>query len=150
MLFLIIAGALIFSYFLSLAQVPTVLLGWIADLEVSRYVILALIIFIYLLLGCIMDAGAMLILTMPIVYPIIRTCGFDPIWFGVICVIMMNAAMITPPVGVAVYVTTGVAKNVPMSTIFRGALPFLIAMVLVSAIVTVFPQVALFLPNFMR
>ncbi len=149
MLLFIITGALVFSYFLAVSQIPVVLLGWIGELEVSRYVILGIIIFVLLLLGCIMDVGAMLVLTMPVLYPIVLALEFDPIWFGVIAVLMMNAGLITPPIGLNVYVTAGVAKDVPMATIFRGVLPFLIAIVLVSAIVTVFPQVALFLPSLM-
>ena len=150
MLLFIICGALVFSYFLAVSQVPPVLLGFIADMEVSRYVILAIIIFILLLLGCVMDVGAMLVLTMPIIYPIIKTLNFDPIWFGVICVLMMNAGLITPPIGMNVYVTAGIAKDVKMTTVFRGVLPFVIAIIIVSILVTVFPQIALFLPSMMN
>ncbi len=150
MLLFIFAGALVMSSFLTLAHITTGLLSAVAALEVSRYVILAIIIFILLLLGCILDVGAMLILTMPIIYPLLLSLGFDPIWFGVIAVLMMNAGLITPPIGMNVYVTASVAKDVPMSTIFRGVLPFVIGIVAVAAIVTAFPQIALFLPGIMK
>jgi tripartite ATP-independent transporter DctM subunit len=145
----LVAGANVFSYFLALSTIPTAVSSWMAGLQVSRYVILSIIIIIYLILGCFLDAISMMVLTMPVIFPVIKALGFDPIWFGVICVIMMEAGLITPPVGLNVYTLAGVVKDVPMQTIFRGAVPFLIAMVAVVIIITFFPKICLFLPSMM-
>ncbi len=145
----LVAGANVFSYFLALSTIPAVVSSWMAGLAVSRYIILAIIVSIYLMLGCFLDAISMMVLTMPVIFPVIKTLGFDPIWFGVICVIMMEAGLITPPVGLNVYTLAGVVKDVPMQTIFRGALPFLLSMIAVVILVTLFPKIALFLPSMM-
>ena len=145
----LVAGANVFSYFLALSTIPMAVSSWMADLQVSRYVILTIIILIYLILGCFLDAISMMVLTMPVIFPVVKTLGFDPIWFGVICVIMMEAGLITPPVGLNVYTLAGVVKDVPMQTIFRGAAPFLISMIAVVILITIFPKIALFLPNMM-
>ncbi len=139
----LVAGANVFSYFLALSTIPTVVSAWMTGLQVSRYIVLAIIILIYIMLGCFLDAISMMVLTMPVIFPIVKTLGFDPIWFGVICVIMMEAGLITPPVGLNVYTLTGVVKDVPMQTIFRGAIPFLLAMFGVVIIITIFPRIAL-------
>jgi tripartite ATP-independent transporter DctM subunit len=145
----LVAGANVFSYFLALSTIPMAVSTWMAGLQVSRYVILSIIIAIYLILGCFLDAISMMVLTMPVIFPVIKALGFDPIWFGVICVIMMEAGLITPPVGLNVYTLAGVVKDVPMQTIFRGALPFLISMIAVVIIITIFPKICLFLPSMM-
>lgn len=145
----LVAGASVFSYFLALSTIPMAVSSWMGGLEVSRYVILTIIILIYLILGCFLDAISMMVLTMPVIFPVIKALGFDPIWFGVICVIMMEAGLITPPVGLNVYTLAGVVKDVPMQTIFRGAAPFLISMVAVVILITIFPKIALFLPSMM-
>jgi len=145
----LVAGASVFSYFLALSTIPTAVSSWMAELQVSRYIILSIIIIIYLFLGCFLDAISMMVLTMPVIFPIITALGFDPIWFGVICVIMMEAGLITPPVGLNVYTLAGVVKDVPMQTIFRGAVPFLISMIVVVILITIFPKIALFLPSMM-
>lgn len=149
MLFLIIAGAYIFGYFLAITQIPATLATYIGMLAVSRYVVLAVIIILLLILGCIIDIGAMIVLTMPVILPTIMVLDFDPIWFGVLAVLMMNAGLITPPVGVSVYAVAGISGGVPVSDIFRGALPFLIAIIATVVILTAFPQIALFLPALM-
>ena len=145
----LVAGANVFSYFLALSTIPMAVSSWMAGLAVSRYVILSIIVIIYLILGCFLDAISMMVLTMPVIFPVIKALGFDPIWFGVICVIMMEAGLITPPVGLNVYALAGVVKDVPMQTIFRGAVPFLLAMVVVVIIITIFPIICLFLPSMM-
>jgi TRAP-type C4-dicarboxylate transport system permease large subunit len=103
----------------------------------------------YIFLGMFLDALAMMLLTMPIVFPIIVSLGFDPIWFGVIFVRIGEIAVITPPVGINVYVIKGVAKDVPLETIFQGIFPFLIADLINLAILVAFPQISLFIPNTM-
>jgi tripartite ATP-independent transporter DctM subunit len=149
MVLFLVAGATVFSYFLALSTIPAQVSAWIAGLEVSRYVVLAIIIGIYFLLGCFLDSVSMMVLTLPVVFPVIVTLHFHPIWFGVVAILMMEAGLITPPVGLNVYTLAGVAKDVPMAEIFRGATPFLVAIILTAVVLTVFPQIALYLPSLM-
>jgi C4-dicarboxylate transporter DctM subunit len=138
---------MIFNVFMAVSQFPTELSNFLSGLDVNRYIIFSGIVCIYLILGCLMDSFAMLVLTIPVFYPIIKGLGFDPIWFGVIIVIMMEQGLITPPVGLNVYVISGLVKDVPMGTIFRGIFPFWIAMLICVLILTIFPKIALFLVN---
>jgi tripartite ATP-independent transporter DctM subunit len=149
MVLFLVAGATVFSYFLALSTIPTQVSAWIAGLEASRYVILAIIIVIYFVLGCFLDAISMMVLTLPVVFPVIVSLNFHPIWFGVLAVLMMEAGLITPPVGLNVYTLAGIAKDVPMVEIFKGATPFLIAIIATAAILTFFPKIALYLPSLM-
>ena len=149
MVLFLVAGANVFSYFLALSTIPTAVSTWMAELQVSPYIIFAIIVSIYLVLGCFLDAISMMVLTMPVIFPVITTLGFDPIYFGVICVLMMEAGLITPPVGLNVYTLAGVAKDVPMEDIFRGALPFLFSIIAAVIVITIFPKIALFLPSMM-
>jgi len=149
MVLFLVAGATVFSYFLALSTIPAVVSGWIAGLEVSRYVVLAIIIAIYFMLGCFLDAVSMMVLTLPVIYPVIVALNFNPIWFGVVAVLMMEAGLITPPVGLNVYTLAGIAKDVPMAEIFKGAMPFLISIFVVAILLIIFPQVVLYLPNLM-
>ena len=117
---------------------------------VSRYIVMALILFLLLILGTFMEGIAILVLTMPILYPLVIDLGFSGIWFGIIMVVMLNIGLVTPPVGVNVYVTAGVAKDVPLMTIFRGVIPLWIAMIVCAILLVVFPQIATFLPSLMK
>jgi tripartite ATP-independent transporter DctM subunit len=147
MIFLIIIGANIFSSFLGLAKIPMGLADFVAGLEMPRIVILAGIILIYIIMGCVMDCYAIMILTVPIIFPVVEALHFDPIWFGVLMVIVLEVGLITPPVGLNVFVLKAAAPKVPMTTIFRGIWPFLIAALLSIVILIAFPQIALFLPS---
>jgi tripartite ATP-independent transporter DctM subunit len=149
MVLFLVAGANVFSYFLALSNIPAAFSSWLTGLEVSRYVILGILVLAYLILGCFLDAISMMVLTMPVIFPVITSLGFDPIYFGVICVLMMEAGLITPPVGLNVYTLAGVAKDVPMEEIFRGTLPFLISIIAVVILITLFPKICLFLPSMM-
>jgi len=149
MIFMILAGAYVFTYFMALTMIPMNLSLYLSELELSRYAILAVILIAYLILGCFLDATSMMVLTLPVIFPTILKLGFDPIWFGVISVLMMEAGLITPPLGLNIFVISGVAK-VPMGTVFKGAVFFLFAIFAVVLLVTVFPQIALFLPGIMR
>jgi tripartite ATP-independent transporter DctM subunit len=149
MVLFLVAGANVFSYFLALSTIPMVTSTWVAQLEVSRYLILLIIIVVYLFLGCFLDAISMMVLTMPVIFPIILTLHFDPIWFGVIAVLMMEAGLITPPMGLNIFTVAGVAKDVPVETIFKGVAPFLLAIFAVVFMVTLFPKLALLLPAMM-
>jgi tripartite ATP-independent transporter DctM subunit len=144
--FTIIIGAMIFNTLLSISGLSAILTGWIASMTVSPYFVLLIVLLVYLVLGMFMDPLAMTLLTVPTFVPIMVKIGFNPIWFGVIYVIMSEIAMITPPVGVNVYVIQGVTK-VPLEVIFRSIFPFLIAMVACVILLIIFPQICLFLPN---
>ena len=150
MIFIIVIGATVFGHFLAVTKIPFELSGFIAGLGVSRYVVMALILFLLMVLGCFMEGIAILVLSMPILYPLVTGLGFDGIWFGVIMVVMLNIGLVTPPVGVNVYVTAGVAKDVPLMAIFRGVIPLWIAMIVCAILLVAFPQIATFLPSLMR
>jgi tripartite ATP-independent transporter DctM subunit len=149
MLYLIVIGANVLNPFLALTQLPAMLGNTMTSLGLGPYGVLLCIVIAYLILGMFMDGLAMLVVTVPIFFPIITGLGFDPIWFGVIAVIVVEMGMITPPVGLNVFVVKGVAEDVPMATIFRGVLPFWFAMVACLAIITLFPQIALVIPQAM-
>jgi len=149
MLFIILGGVFIMGYFLAVSRVPLVVSDFVAGLHVSRYLILVLILFIYVILGMLMNIGPIILLTLPIFFPTVVALGFDPIWFGVIMVIMMEMGQITPPIGMNVFAIAGVARDVPMWTIFKGIFPFVIMQALMIAILIVFPQIATWLPSLM-
>jgi tripartite ATP-independent transporter DctM subunit len=147
MAFVILIGSVILGYFLTVTRLPFGLADIVSGLEVNRYLILAIVIFIYIFLGSIMSAIAMIMITVPIFFPIIDALGFDPIWFGIILVRVCEIGQITPPVGINVYVMKGIADDVPLQTIFKGIFPFLLTDVLHVLLLIAFPQISLFLPN---
>jgi len=150
MVFVILIGAGILGYFLAVTRLPFMLVTVIGELEVNRYIILAAVVMIYLLLGAIMSSMAMVVLTVPIIFPVITALGFNPVWFGIIIVRVVEMGQITPPVGINVYVMKGTSKDVSMQTIFRGVVPFIIADILHICMLIIFPQIATFLPNMMN
>jgi tripartite ATP-independent transporter DctM subunit len=150
MVLVIVAGATVFGHFLAITRIPYALATWVSELALPNFGIMAFIILVYLVGGCFIDALALILLTIPIFYPVVTNMGYDPIWFGVIIVLVTQMGVITPPVGVNVYVVHGVVKDVPLESIFKGAFPFLIALILCALILIPFPQIALFLPSFMR
>ena len=147
MLYMIVVGANVLNPFLALTDVPQSLGQGLDALGLGPYGTLAVILLSYVVLGMFLDGLAMLVITVPIYYPVIVAAGFDPIWFGVIAVIVIEMGMITPPVGLNVFVVRGVSGGVPLQTIFRGILPFLAAMVATLALIVLFPQIALLIPN---
>ena len=147
MVMIIVAGATVFGHFIAIAKIPILLADWVVGLPLPPMAIMGVIIFIYLLGGCFMDALALITLTIPIFYPAILALGFNPIWFGVIIVLVTEMGVITPPVGINVYVIKGIAPDVPLQTIFRGIIPFLGAQLATAAILIFFPQLATFLPG---
>ena len=149
MIFLIIIGANIFSTFLGLARLPMGLADFVMGLALPETVILYAIIIIFILLGCVMDCYAIMILTVPIIFPVIEAMHFDPIWFGVLMVIVLEMGLITPPVGLNVFVLKSAAPDVPLTVIFKGIWPFLLSTLAAIILLTIFPQIALFLPSFM-
>jgi C4-dicarboxylate transporter DctM subunit len=150
MIFAILIGAWLFCYFLAITRIPMELAGLVAGLPVPNLVIMGAILLILLMLGCFMDSISVVILTMPIFFPVVVALGFNPIWFGVIVVLLVEMGLITPPVGPNVFIIAGVAKDVPMYSIFRGIAPFLIADIVCAVILVAFPKIALFLPMTMH
>jgi len=147
MIFLIIIGANIFSSFLALTGIPFMLADAIVALALPRMAILLMIIFVFILLGCVMDCYAIMILMVPILFPVIQAMHFNPIWFGVIMVIVLEVGLITPPVGLNVFVISGAVPDVPLTTIFKGVWPFLIAAVVCITLIIFFPEIVYFLPS---
>jgi tripartite ATP-independent transporter DctM subunit len=145
--FTVLIGALLFGYFLTVTQVPQKVTEFLTGLGVGPYGVLALIMLMYLALGCLMDAMAMIILTVPIIFPVVSALGFDPIWFGVIIVMTVELGLIHPPVGMNVFVIKSVIKDVKFSTIFAGVLPFIVTDLIRLVILIVFPIIATFLPS---
>ena len=150
MVLVIVTGATVFGHFLAITRIPFELAGWVKGLPLPPWGIMGVIIFIYLIGGCFMDSLALILLTIPIFFPVALNIGYDPIWFGVIIVMVTQIGVITPPVGVNVYVVSGVAKDVPLEIIFKGTFPLLLALIAAVILMVIFPQIALFLPSFMR
>ena len=146
-IFTILIGALLFGYFLTVTQTPQHLTATLAGLGIGRYGILALIMLMYLGLGCVMDAMAMVILTIPIVFPLITALGFDPIWFGIIIVMTVELGLIHPPVGMNVFVIKSVIGEVRIATIFAGVIPFVITDIVRLCVLIAFPAISTWLPG---
>jgi tripartite ATP-independent transporter DctM subunit len=147
LVFLILIGALVFGPFLALSGLPEHIAQSLAGLNVPRVVILIMILAVYILLGTFLEGFSMLVLTLPIVFPIITALGYDPIWFGVVMVIVLEMGLIDPPVGINVFIVKGLVPDVPMSEIFAGIVPFWFAMMVCIAILIMFPEIATFIPN---
>ena len=145
--FTVLIGALLFGYFLTITQTPQKVTEFLTGLGIGRYGVLALIMVMYLVLGCLMDAMAMIILTVPIIFPVVTALGFDPIWFGVIIVMTVELGLIHPPVGMIVFVIKSVIGDVSFSTIFKGVLPFIVTDLIRLAILIAFPILATWLPS---
>lgn len=150
MIMFLVMAATIFGRFLALTGLPSMLASTAAALPIPPVAVMAVILFIYLILGLFIDALALILLTVPIFYPVALQLGFDAIWFGVIIVMVVGMGVITPPVGANIYVVAGTIRDVPVINIFRGVWPFLLAVIACIIIMTAFPQVALFLPDLLR
>jgi tripartite ATP-independent transporter DctM subunit len=149
MIFTILIGAILFNNFLILASMPTLVSGWITALPLGKTAILLVIIGMYFILGCLLDSLAMILLTIPIVFPIVSALGYDPVWFGIIIVMVVELGLITPPIGMNVFVIKGIAREVPLYTIFRGVTPFIVAQIILILVLVAFPEIALWLPSTM-
>jgi tripartite ATP-independent transporter DctM subunit len=148
MIMLLVIGAFILMKFLALSKLPFLLADTISGLKLPAYVVFMGIIVLYILLGMFLDIFAAIVLTIPVIFPLVIKMGYDPIWFGVIMVLVMEMGLITPPVGLNVFALSGVT-GIPLHTIFRGVFPFVVAMVICIVLLAVFPQLALFLPSLM-
>jgi tripartite ATP-independent transporter DctM subunit len=150
MILVIVAGATIFGHFLAITRIPFDIAEWVASFNLPAFAIMGLIILVYLVGGCVIDALALIMLTVPIFYPVVMSLGYNPIWFGVIIVLVTQIGVITPPVGVNVYVVSGVARDIPLHLIFKGVVPLLAALIVATLLMLPFPEIALFLPNMMH
>ena len=150
MIFTILIGAILFNNFLILASVPHLIADWIDSLELGRTAVLLVILLLYVVLGCALDSLAMVLLTIPIFFPIVSALGYDPVWFGVIVVMVVELGLITPPIGMNVFIIKGIAVDVPLEKIFAGVVPFVLALVALIALLVAVPEIALWLPGTMR
>lgn len=149
MLYMIVIGANVLNPFFAVTQIPALLGDGLQGLGLGPYGTLFAIIIAYVIMGMFMDGLSMLVISVPIVFPVITALGFDPIWFGVVAVVVVEMGMITPPVGLNVFVVRGVAGDVPLKTVFSGVMPFLFAMIIGLLLIILFPQIALVIPNTM-
>ena len=147
MVMFIITGATIFGHFMAISTIPFLLADWVGSLTISPTAIMGVIIFIYFIGGFFMDSMALIVVTIPIFFPVVMKLGFDPIWFGVIIVLVAEMGVITPPVGINVFVIKGIAPEIPLRIIFRGILPFLVALIILTVLLMIFPEIATLLPN---
>ena len=149
MVFIILTGALTFNAFFAVTTIPMELAGWVTSLPVPPFVIILVIFLVYVLLGTFLDEVSMILLTLPVFFPVVTKLGFDPIWFGVIIVLVVEMGMISPPIGMTMFIVKGIAPDIPIETIFKGVLPFTLAVAFLMLLLLVFPQIALFLPRLM-
>jgi C4-dicarboxylate transporter, DctM subunit len=149
-MFLVLIGALIFSNFINVAGMSTALGDLIQGLRIAPVFVIIAILGIYLILGCVFESMSMVLLTVPVFFPIVQQQGIDAIWFGVLVVIATEISLITPPVGLNVFVIKGIYKDIETMTIFRGVMPFVVADLVLVALVIAFPDIALFFPSSMK
>jgi tripartite ATP-independent transporter DctM subunit len=147
MLFFLVIGALIFSNFINMTGMPMMLRDWVVEQGFSLFMVLVILIAIYLLLGCALESMSMILLTVPVFYPMVQAMGMDLIWFGILVVVVTEISLITPPVGMNVFVLRGVVPDVKLSTIFRGVVPFWLADILRLVMIASIPSLSLLLPN---
>ena len=147
MVIFIITGAVIFGHFMAVSRIPFMLADWLGGLPIHPMAVMGVIVFIYFIGGFFMDAMGLIVVTVPIFFPVVMELGFDPIWFGVIIVLVGEMGVITPPVGVNVFVIKGIAPDIPLYRIFRGILPFLVALIIFTILLMIFPKIATFLPG---
>ncbi|HPG30298.1 MAG TPA: TRAP transporter large permease subunit [bacterium] len=147
MIMMVVLGAEIFGKFLAITQIPFDIAEWVSSISLSPKIIMFIIVLIYIAGGCFMDSLAMIMLTVPIFYPVVMKLGFDPIWFGVVIVLITEMGVITPPVGINVFVVHAVAKDISIEDIFIGAAPMLLALLTCVLLLFIFPQIVTMLPS---
>jgi len=150
MILVIVAGATVFGHFLAVTRIPFDVGNWVMGLQMPPWAVMGLIILVYLLLGCLMDSLAMIMLTIPIFFPVALKLGYDPIWFGVMITIITTLGAVTPPVGASTYVVAGMAQEIGLGGVFRGVLYFLPAYVLCIILLMAVPEIITFLPGLIR
>ncbi len=147
MIYVMIMGALIFTYFLNLARVPEALVAAIAALDVPPLAVIFALLIVYLLLGAVFDEIAAMLITLPLVLPVVQKLGYDPLWWGILNVVIIELGMIIPPIGIIVFILHGLAPAISMRTIYRGVTPFIMADLVLLAVLTLLPDLALWLPK---
>ncbi|MBM3359726.1 MAG: TRAP transporter large permease [Betaproteobacteria bacterium] len=150
MIYVIIIGASVFTYYMTLARVPEALISLIGSIEVSPLTVITLLLIAYLILGAVFDEIAAMLITLPFVLPIVEKLGYDPVWWGIINVVVIELGMIIPPIGIIVFILHGLAPQISLATIYRGVLPFIIADLVLLALLTLFPDIALALPRLLK
>lgn len=149
-LFTVLIGAWVFSNFVNLAGLPEALRATVSSAGLGPMTVMLMILGVYVLLGCVFESLSMLLLTVPIFFPLVTSLGFDPVWFGIIVVVVTEISLITPPVGLNVFVLKGVVGNVSTATIFKGVTPFWVVDIIRLALLVLVPTLVLFLPNSMH
>jgi tripartite ATP-independent transporter DctM subunit len=147
MIYLILIGANVFTYFITASQMPEAVVAWIRGLDAPPLLVIAMLLVMYLILGSVFETVAAMLITLPFVFPLVVGLGYDPIWWGVINVMVIEIGMITPPIGLNVFVVHGMARDIAMKVVFAGILPFLAADLVRLAILTLFPGLTLWLPS---
>jgi tripartite ATP-independent transporter DctM subunit len=150
MIFFILIGAALFNFFLESTGLSRLLSGWVTGSEMSPTTIMLIILLFYIILGCFMDALSMILLTVPVIFPIVMALGYDPIWFGIMVVSVAEIGLITPPIGINLFVIQGVVPGLRQSDVMRGVVPFIIADIVRVLLLLAFPALVLFLPALMR
>src|SRR5690606_33986655 len=150
MLFMILIGALMFAEFINITTLPTDLVGFVKRFEINPILVVAVICAIYVLLGTAMEELSMVLLTIPVFLPVILQLGFDPVWFGILIVVVVEIGLISPPVGMNLFVLKTLLPSVSTGTVFRGVIPFIVADIVRMTVILLFPAPSLFLPNPMR
>jgi len=150
LLYLILIGANIFGYFITLSHMPEAMVEWVKALGIPPIAVIFVLIVMYIVLGCVFDALSGMVLTLPFVAPLVAGLGYDLVWWGIVNVMLIEIGMITPPVGINVFVMHGLRKDIPLTTIFRGVTPFLLANLLALAIVVAFPEIVTWLPRALK
>jgi tripartite ATP-independent transporter DctM subunit len=150
MMISILIGALLFATYINVAGVPVIIGQWIKTLEIAPIMVVVLIMSIYVVLGCVMESLSMMLLTVPVFYPVVAALGYDLIWFGILVITVIEIGLITPPIGLNIFVLRAVLPEIPMGSVFRGVLPFIGADIIRVALLILFPAITLFLPSFMR
>jgi tripartite ATP-independent transporter DctM subunit len=150
MIFLLVAGAVVFGRFLAVTRLPYEAAEWVSNLPVASWMILWAMMVIYMIGGCVMDALAFLLITVPIFYPVAQRLGYDPIWFGVMITVVTTMGAVTPPVGISAYVVSGMAKDIQLSTVFRGVIWFLPSFIIAMILLEVFPELVTYFAGLIR
>ena len=149
MIMVIMLGAVIFGRFLAVTRLPFEAADWVAGLPIPPMVIIMVICMIYVIGGMVMDALALLLITIPIFFPVVTAMGYDPLWFGILITVVTTLGAITPPVGVNTFIVASMAKGVPMTDVFKGVSYFVAAYVICVALMMLFPAIVTFLPSLM-
>ncbi len=150
MIFMLVAGAVLFGRFLAVTRLPYIAAEWVAGLPVPHWMIFWSMMIIYIIGGCVMDALAFLLITVPIFFPVAQQMGYDPIWFGVAITLVTTLGAITPPVGISAYIVSGMSKDIPLSTVFKGVLWFIPSYIIIIVIIQIFPQLVTFFAGFVK